>query len=54
MIDGLSMKEFLNLLSLPNRIIYRQRKTKNVHRAWILIYERILPNDALRLAVQND
>ena len=48
------MEGFLNLISLPYRIIYRRRKTKNIHRAWILIYERVILNDALHLAVQND
>ena len=54
MLNDYTMEGFLNLISLPNRIIYRRRKTKNIHRAWILIYEHVMLNDALRLAVQND
>ena len=54
MFHDYTMEGFLNLISLPNRIIYRRRKTKNIHRAWILIYEFVMLNDALRLAVQND
>ena len=52
--DYWSSEEFLEKLSIHNRIIYRRRKTPNLHRSWILFYERVLVNDVVRLAVQND
>ena len=52
MLNDYTVEGFLNLISLPNRIIYR-RKTKNIHRAWILIYERVMLNDALLCNVER-
>ena len=46
--------EFLDSLSFTHRIIYRRRKTSNALRAWIIFYERILINDNVRFAVQNN
>ena len=52
--DYWSPEEFLEKLSIHNRIIYRRRKTPNLHRSWILFYERVLVNDVVRLAVQSE
>ena len=53
--DYWSPEEFLAKLSIHHRIIYRRRrKTRNLHRSWILFYERVMVNDVVRLAVQND
>ena len=52
--DYWSPEEFLEKLSIHNRIINRRRKTPNLYRSWILFYERVLVNDVVRLAVQND
>jgi hypothetical protein len=41
-------EEFLASLSMANRLIYRRRKTKNLHRSWILFCKHIL------VIVQND
>ena len=52
--DASATAEFLDSLSFTHRIIYRRRKTSNALRAWIIFYERILINDNVRLAVQNN
>ena len=52
--DAAATAEFLDSLSFNHRIIYRRRKTSNALRAWIVFYERILINDNVRIAVQNN
>ena len=52
--DVAATAEFLDSLSFTHRIIYRRKKTCNALRAWIVFYERVLINDNVRLAVQNN
>ena len=51
--DDLNDEQFIDSLSLTNRIIYIRRKTTNLLRAWIIVQERILKFDNVRAAVQN-
>ena len=54
--DGLDFDvlEFMGGLSVPNRLMYRRRKTNNLLRSWILFQEHIINNDVVRHAVQNN
>ena len=46
--DDLNDEQFIDSLSLTNRIIYIRRKTTNLLRAWIIVQERILKFDNVR------
>ncbi len=52
--DYWSPEEFLEQLSIHNRIIYyRRRKTPNLHRSWILFYERVMVNDIILVTLEE-
>jgi hypothetical protein len=51
--DYWSPEEFLEQLSIHNHIIYRRRKTPNLHRSWILFYERVMVNDVILVTLEE-
>ena len=53
--DGLDFDvlEFMGGLSVPNRLMYRRRKTNNLLRSWILFQEHIINNDVVHYFGSN-